>query len=80
LSKIDGGDLASDFRRVKKELPGVRVDTGIDSFRVRFQSMDEFLRDVHYLADSGVNRISLDVLPEIPDEKVLAFLKAVEAI
>lgn len=80
LSKIDGGDLASDFRRVKRELPGVRIDTGIDSFRARFQRMDEFLRDVHYLADSGVSRISLDVLPEIPDEKILAFLKALKAI
>ena len=32
------------------------------------------------LRDSGVSRISLDVLPEIPDEKVFAFLKAVEAL
>jgi len=75
LSKIDGGDLATDFRKVKRELPDVRVDVGIDSFRIRFQSMDAFLHDVAYLVDSGVDRISWEVIPEIPDEKVRVFLR-----
>jgi hypothetical protein len=80
LSKIDGGDLATDFRRVKRELPGVRVDVNIDSFRIRFQSMDEFLGDVNRLLDDGVDRICWDVIPEIPDAKVFAFLKTVGAL
>lgn len=79
LSKIDGGDLATDFRRVKRELPGVRLDVNVDSFRIRFQGLDDFLRDVQGLQDAGIDRICWEVTPEISDEKVLAFLKVVQA-
>jgi hypothetical protein len=42
--------------------------------------MDAFLADVNRLLADGIDRICWDVIPEIPDEKVLAFLKAVGAL
>jgi uroporphyrinogen-III decarboxylase len=80
LSKIDGAHLDTDFRRVKRELPNVRIDVGLDSFRVMVQNMDQFLADVYRFIDGGVARISWEITPEIADGKVFEFLKAVKAI
>ena len=71
--------MATDFRLVKRTLPGVRVDTGFDPARVSFQRLDEFLRDVQELSDSGVDRLSIDVTPKISDEEVRAFLRVLGA-
>ena len=61
---------------VKRELPGVRVDTGMDPARAATQSMDAFLADVHRFLDGGADRLCMDVAPEISEEKVFAFLQA----
>ena len=74
LSKIDGGDVTTDFRLVKQSLPCVRVDTYLDPARVSSQTIDGLLCDVQGMSDSGVDRLSLDVTPEISDEKIRAFL------
>jgi len=80
LSKLDGGDVETDFRLVKRTLPGVRVDTYLDPAHVGFQSVDELLHDVQKLSDSGVNRLTLEVTPQISDEKVRAFLRVLGAM